>query len=177
MSVSLDGYVNDRDGGIDWHRVDDQLHRHFNDRDRDVDCHVYGRGLFETMLAWETLGDDPDATEPMREYARIWQAIPKYVVSRSLASVPAGFERLDGDLEDEVDSLKRRYDGEISVGGPTLAGSLIELGLVDELRRYVVPVVLGGGTPYFTADVDRLECTLLETQTFGNGVVLERYGL
>jgi dihydrofolate reductase len=177
MSVSLDGYVNDSDGEIDWHRVDDELHRHFNDLDREVSCHVYGRRLYETMRVWETLGDEPDATEPMREYARIWQEIPKYVVSNTLSSVPEGFELLGGGLEDELETLKRRYDGAISVGGATLAGSLMELGLVDELRRYVVPVVIGGGTPYFTGDIDRLECTLLETRTFDIGVVLERYAL
>ena len=78
---------------------------------------------------------------------------------------------------DELESLDDRYDGNISLGGPTLAGFLIEQGLVDELHRYVVPVVIGGGTPYFTGNVDRLECTLLETRTFDTGVVLERYAV
>ena len=177
MGVSLDGYVNDADGEIDWHRVDDELHQHFNDHDSEVSCHVYGHRLYETMLVWETLGDEPDADKVTREYARIWQAIPKYVVSNTLSSVPEGFELLGGDLEAELEALKRKHDGEITVGGATLAGSLMELGLVDELRRYVVPVVIGDGTPYFTGDVDRLECTLLETRTFDTGVVLERYAV
>lgn len=177
MSVSLDGYVNDQDGGIDWHRVSDELHRHFNDLDREIGCHVYGRRLYETMLFWETFDENPDADETMLEYAHIWQGIPKYVVSRTLSSVPDGFQLLDGSLEDDLEALKRTHDGEISVGGPTLAGALTKLGLVDEFRRYVVPVVLGGGTPYFTDDVDHLELTLLETRTFDNGVILEHYGL
>ena len=175
MSVSLDGYVNDSEGEIDWHRVDDELHRHFNDLDREVGCHVFGRRLYETMRYWESIDDDSDVSEPEREYARIWQEIPKYVVSNSLSSVPDGYTLLDGDLEDELESLSRRHDGEISVGGPTFAGTLFERGLVDEIRRYVVPVVLGGGTPFFTADVGRLECTLLETRTFDTGVIMERY--
>lgn len=175
MSVSLDGYVNDRNRGIDWHRVDDEFHRHFNDLDREVSCHVYGRRLYETMRVWETLGEDPEADDVMREYSRIWQEIPKYVVSNTLSSVPEGYELLDGDLEDDIEAVKRTHGGEISVGGATLAGALMERDLVDELRRYVVPVVLGGGTPYFTTDVGPLELTLLETHTFDNEVVLERY--
>lgn len=177
MSVSLDGYVNDQDGGIDWHRVSDELHQHHNDLDREIGCHVYGRRLYETMLFWETFDETPDANETMREYARIWQEIPKYVVSHTLSSVPDGFELLDGNLEDDFKTVMRTHDGEISVGGPTLASALTKLGLVDEFHRYVVPVVIGGGTPYFTDDVDHLELTLLETRTFDNGVILERYEL
>lgn len=177
MSVSLDGYVNDPDGGLDWHRVDDELHRHFNDLDREVGCHVYGRRLYETMRYWDSIDDNSDVSDPEREYARIWQDIPKYVFSNSLTAVPDNYTLLDGDLEGELESLSRTYDSEIAVGGPTLAGPLIDRGIVNELRRYVVPVVLGGGTPYFTDDVGRLECTLLETRTFDTGVIMERYAI
>ena len=177
MSVSLDGYVNDPDSGLDWHRVDDQLHRHFNDLDRAVDCHVYGRRLYETMRYWESIDDDSDVSDPERAYARIWQDIPKYVVSNSLISVPESYTLLEGDLEDELASLSRKHDGEIAIGGPTLAGPLIDRGIVNEFRRYVVPVILGGGTPYFTADVGRLECALLDTRTFDTGVIMEHYTL
>ena len=177
MSVSLDGYVNDLDGRLDWHRVDDELHSHFNDLDREIGCHVYGRRLYETMRYWESIDDDSDVSDLEREYAHIWQNIPKYVVSNSLTSVPEIYTHLDGDLEEEIASLAREHDDEIAIGGPTLAGPLINGGVVNELRRYVVPVVLGGGTPYFSEDVKELACTLLDTQTFGNGVIMEHYAL
>lgn len=177
MSVSVDGFVNGPDGGLDWHRVDDELFEHFLELDRRAGWHVYGRRLYETMKFWESPEEEavPVAPELAREYGRVWRAMPKLVVSSTLGSVSGNAELLEGELGAAVADLRSRSTGDISVGGPTLAGALARLGLVDEFRRYVVPAVTGGGTPYFRDDVGRLELELVETHRFGSGVVLERH--
>lgn len=177
MSVSADGFINGPDGEIDWHRVDDELFEHFIELDREAGWHVYGRRLYETMTYWETAEEEAVPLDPslVREYARVWRAIPKLVVSNTLDSVGGDARLLEGDLGEAIRGLKSRSSGDISVGGATLAGSLTRLGLVDEFRRYVMPVVVGAGTPYFSPGIGRLDLELVETRRFGSGVVLERY--
>ena len=142
LNQSLDGYVD--------HRAmapEPALFRHFIEQVRGVSGMVYGRRMYEVMRYWDEDLPDWDAEE--REYAAVWRSQPKWVVSRSLKSVGPNATLLEGDLEGAVRGLKARLDGEIEVAGPELAGSLTELGLIDEYRLYLHPVVLGRGKPFF----------------------------
>jgi len=174
MSMSLDGFVAGPDGDFDWGAPDDELHQFHNDRVRKLGAHFLGRRLYETMVYWETADRKALAGHEL-EFARIWQALPKLVVSRTLDTVE-GNARLVGDrVADEVAQLKRESGKDIAVGGAGLAATLIEHGLVDEFRPFVSPVVVGGGTPFFPATGARIDLELLETRTFGSRVVYLRY--
>jgi dihydrofolate reductase len=142
LNQSLDGYVD--------HRAmapEPGLFRHFIEQVRSVSGMVYGRRMYEVMRYWDEDLPGWDAEE--REYAAVWRSQPKWVVSRSLKSVGPNATLLEGDLEAAVGGLKARLDDEIEVAGPELAGSLTELGLIDEYRLYLHPVVLGRGKPFF----------------------------
>lgn len=143
LNQSLDGYVDHDAMG-----PEPVLFRHFIERTRSITGMVYGRGMYELMRYWDDDLSDWGAEE--REYAAAWQSRPKWVVSRSLKSVGPNATLIDGDLETAVRGLKTRFDGEIEVAGPVLAGSLTELGLIDEYRIYLRPFVLGRGRPFFT---------------------------
>jgi len=175
MSVSLDGFVETPSRSLDWVRVDEELHRFFNDEAREVRQSLYGRRLYELMTDyWPTAETDPSATPAMLEFARIWRDTPKVVFSRTLAKVDWNSRLVRGDATEEVARLKAEQ-GDVDVGGPTLAASLMRAGLVDEFRLFVHPVVLGAGTPFFPALEDRIGLRLLETRTFGGGVIYLRY--
>lgn len=174
MSVSVDGYIAGPDGDFSWGVPDEELHRFHNDQVRPLGAHVLGRRLYETMSYWET-ADDPDPVS--QDFAAIWKALPKLVFSRTLTSVEGTNTRLaTEDLATELERLKANADGDIAIGGPTLAAEAVRLGLVDEHRLFLHPVAIGGGTPYFAHD-HRLDLRLLETRTFdGPEVVYLRYG-
>ena len=176
MSVSLDGFVDTPAHSLDWVRVDEELHREFNEESRSVGTSLYGRRMYELMTGyWPTAERDPDGTPATIEFARIWQATPKVVFSRTLESVAHGARLVRENAVAEVARLKAEADFDMDVGGPTLAGSLIAAGLVDEYRLYVHPVVLGAGTRFFPALDERVELELLETRTFDSGVVRLSY--
>jgi dihydrofolate reductase len=143
LNQSLDGYVDH-----DAMEPEPVLFRHFIERTRSITGMVYGRGMYELMRYWDDDLSDWGVEE--REYAAAWRSRPKWVVSRSLKSVGPNATLIDGDLETAVRGLKTRFDGEIEVAGPVLAGSLTELGLIDEYRIYLRPFVLGRGRPFFT---------------------------
>ena len=147
MSVSLDGFVDTPAHSLDWVRVDDELHTAFNEGSRAIGTSLYGRRMYELMAGyWPTADKDPEATPVEVEFALIWQATPKVVFSRTLDEVAHGARLVRDDAVAEVARLKAGADYDMDVGGPTLAGSLIAAGLVDEYRLYVHPVILGGGT-------------------------------
>jgi dihydrofolate reductase len=176
MGVSLDGFIAGPDGEIAVSEPDEELHRFHNDQERELGAHLCGRRMYEVLSYWDTFADEnPSADEHLLEFAHIWENTPKYVFSTSLKEVGPNATLVTGNVADEVAALKRQTDGDLAVGGAGLAGSLIELGLVDEYGPVVHPVVVGGGTPYLPRDV-RLELRLLETRTFGGGAVYMRYG-
>jgi len=149
MNVSLDGYV-DHMGFAPG----PTLFRHFIEQAREQAGSVYGRNLYEIMRYWDD--DHPEWDEERRDFAAAWRRQHKWVVSRSLKSVGPNATLVEGDLEAAIGRLKAEIDGEIEVGGPDLARSLTDLGLIDEYRIYLHPVVLGGGTPYFAGPRPRL---------------------
>jgi dihydrofolate reductase len=175
MGVSLDGFIAGPDGEIDWSAPDEELHRFHNQQAREVGAELYGRRLYETMRYWETAEENPSASEPVLEFARIWKDTPKIVFSTTLEKVE-GDARLvrDGAVE-EVARLKAQPGKDLAVGGAGLASTFVKVGLIDEYRLFVSPVVLGGGTPYLPALDERINLELVETRTFGSRVVYLRY--
>ncbi|HEY4753372.1 MAG TPA: dihydrofolate reductase family protein [Candidatus Limnocylindrales bacterium] len=177
MSVSLDGFAADADGSIDWVIVDEELHEAFNDEARQAGVFLYGRRMYELMTGyWPTAEADPTSTAVERDFARIWRDMPKLVASRTLVETGWGVQLVKGDVVDEVARLRSELVGDIGVGGPTLAATLLRAGLVDDVRVYVNPVVLGGGLPFFP-DGLRLDLRLVDTRRFAAGVVLLRYAM
>jgi dihydrofolate reductase len=175
MNVSADGYINSPTGSIEWGNVDEEVHSWFNDRAREQSADIYGRRLYEVMAGhWPYALDDPDTSEVERDFARIWNSTPKIVFSRTLESAPSADRLLRTDVADEIDGLKAEFDGEIGVGGATIASALIRRNLVDEYRLIVHPVFLGGGTPFFPTGA-QLDLQLTDTRRFGNGAVLLVY--
>jgi len=175
FSVSLDGYVNSPDGSLDWIDMDEQIHGWFNERSRETAADVYGRRMYETMTPyWPNALGDPDTTPVEREFAQIWNALPHIVFSRTLDKAEWADRLLRGNIVDELPGLMSEFDGQLDVGGATIAAPLIERNLIDEYRLVVHPVVIGGGTPYFPAGV-RLDLHLIETRRFDNGAVLLAY--
>jgi dihydrofolate reductase len=175
MTVSLDGFIADPNGEIDWSAPDEELHRFHNDRVREVGLHLLGRRLYETMVYWETADQNPSAADYELDFARIWQQLPKIVFSRTLQSVEGNTTLLREVDPDEIARLKQEPGKDIAVGGAGLASTFMKLGLIDEFQLFVSPVVLGGGTPYFPALDERVNLELVETRTFGSRVVYLRY--
>jgi dihydrofolate reductase len=176
MNVSLDGFVETPDHGLGWANVDNEIHAWFNDQERSADASLYGRRLYEVMTAyWPTAEDDPSATEVTRDFARIWNAKPKIVFSRTLDRVEGNSRLVSGDVGDQLARLRDEFDGDLYVGGPTLAAQFIERGLVDAYRLVVHPVVLGAGTPFFPNLERPIGLRLVETRTYSSGAVYLGY--
>jgi dihydrofolate reductase len=170
MAVSLDGYTAGPDGDFDWAAPTAELHRFHNEQTRELSAHLLGRRLYETMVYWETADQDPELGEIEREFARIWQALPKIVFSSTLEAVEGNTRLATGSLADEIADL----DGDVGVGGPALAAAAAGLGLIDEYRLFANPVAVGGGTPFFPQN-HRIDLELVETRTFGSRVTYLRY--
>jgi dihydrofolate reductase len=170
MSVSLDGFIAGPDGAIDWAAPNDELMAFHNAQTRQLGAHVCGRKLYEDMLPWET---DPARRD--MQFSKLWKQIPKVVFSRTLREVKGNARLATESLPEELAKLRDGPGEYVSVGGAGLASSLIDLDLIDEYRLFVTPVLLGGGTPFFPAGIERLDLELVETKTFGSGVVYLRY--
>ena len=176
LNLSLDGYVEDANGSLDWSIPDNEIHQFFNDQEREFDVSLYGRRLYEIMHPhWSTANQNPDISAVELEYARIWNAITKIVFSRTLDNVEGNATLMRDGLIEQTTKLKSQPGRWISVGGPTLAASLIEAGLVDEFRIVIHPVILGGGKPFFPNLKAPTNLTLLETHRFSSGAMYLRY--
>jgi len=127
------------------------------------------------MIPWETADQSPSRAEHELEFARIWKGTPKLVFSRTLEKVEGNARLVRDSAAEEVARLKEQPGKDLAVGGAGLASSLIKLGLVDEYRMFISPVVLGRGTPYFPPLDERINLALVETRTFGSRVVYVRY--
>jgi dihydrofolate reductase len=176
LNVSIDGFVETPDHSLDWAIVDDELHTWFNDLLRTLDASLYGRRMYELMADyWPSGENDPTATDPMREFARLWNPMPKIVFSTSLEHVEHNSRLVNGDVGTLLDGLRNEFDGDLGVGGPNLAGQFVRRGLVDEYRLVVHPVVLGAGTPFWPELDGPLRLRLVDRHTFGSGVELRSY--
>jgi dihydrofolate reductase len=174
MSISLDGFIEGPQRQIDWHRVDEELHQHFNDTLRRMAAFLEGRRTYELMAGfWPTADADPEATPSVVDFARIWRDTPKVVYSRTLQSADSNTTiRRDIDA-DEVRELASH--GDVAVGGAGLITAFRERDLVDEYRVYVHPVLIGRGTRLFPDSDAGSDLRLVDSHVFGNGVVLLHY--
>lgn len=176
MNVSLDGFVETPDRSLDWATVDEELHSWFNEQTRSVEATLYGRRMWEVMGGHcPTAQADPSTTDVEREFARIWNPMPKFVFSTTLDHVDHGARLVRGDVGDVLDEVRREFKGDIDVSGPTLAGQFVQRGLVDVYQLMVHPVTLGAGRPYWPQLEAPLRLRLTETRTFAAGVVLLSY--
>ena len=175
MSVSVDGFIAAREGAFEWSVPSDELFRFHLDQVRGLGSCLLGRRLYETMLVWET---DPSLrdNEDTDAFADVWGALPKVVFSRTLDSVQGNARLAEAPLAEEVAAALDATDKDVEIGGAGLAAQAIELGLVDELRMFRYPVVVGGGTPFLPPVTDDIALDLIETRTFGSRVIYERYG-
>jgi dihydrofolate reductase len=175
MSVSLDGFIAGPDGDIGWTAPDAELFRFHLEQTRDIAAHLCGRGLYETMLVWET-AEQTMSDAAALEFARIWRPIPKVVFSRTLTSVDGNAQLAADDIATEIARLRDQPgDGVVSVGGAGVAAAAIAQDLIDEYRQFVNPIILGAGTPYFPALAKPLDLQLVETKTLSSQVVYLRH--
>lgn len=169
--ASLDGYVADEDGNFDWAAPDEEVHAAVNELERPVGTHLYGRRMYETMVAWETMdlaGEPP----VMRDFAEIWRAADKVVYSKALATASSARTRIERDFVPEaIGRMKAAAERDISIGGPDLAGQAFEAGLVDECHLLIAPVLVGGGKRSLPHGV-HLKLELLGSRRFDSGMVL-----
>jgi dihydrofolate reductase len=175
MGASLDGYIVGPDGGFDWTAPDEAVFRFWIDEIRRVDVHLLGRRLYETMRYWET-ADPATFDDAEREWAALWNPLPKVVFSTTLSAVEGQARLASGGLAEEIERLRAEPgDGDIAIGGATLAVEAAASDLIDEYQVMVYPVLVGGGTPFFPRHERRVDLDLVETRTFGSGVVYLRY--
>jgi dihydrofolate reductase len=175
VGVSADGFIADRKGEFDWSAPSDELFEFHLARVRELGGTLLGRKLYETMLVWET---DPSLREDelRTEFADVWSALPKVVFSRTLKSVQGNARLAGGSVSEEIAAMLAATDKDVEIGGAGLAAEAIELGLVDELRIFRHPVIVGGGTPHLPPVTKDVPLELIETRTFDSQVIYERYG-
>ncbi|HEX5467378.1 MAG TPA: dihydrofolate reductase family protein [Candidatus Limnocylindrales bacterium] len=170
--ASLDGYVEDAQGGFDWAAPDEEVHAFVNDLTRPVGTYLYGRRMYETMVYWE---HDDDPAPVAQDFGRIWRAADKVVYSRSLRTPTTERTRLEPDFDPEaIRRLKETSDADLDIGGAELAGRAMAAGLVDECQLFLVPVIVGGGKRALPAGV-RADLELLDQRRFDSGFVYLRY--
>jgi dihydrofolate reductase len=176
MGVSLDGYIVGPDGDFNWTVPDEDVFRFWIDEIRGVRVHLMGRRLYETMLYWETADQEQSLDEPELEWAALWKPLPKVVFSTTLSAVQGKARLASGGVEEEIERLRAEPgDGDIAIGGATLAHEAASLDLIDEYRMMVHPVLVGGGIPYFPRADRRVDLELIETRTFNSRVAYLRY--
>jgi dihydrofolate reductase len=173
--ASLDGYIADEEGKFDWGEPDEEVHTFVNDLERQVGTHLYGRRLYEVMVAWETPESFPDQSPHLLDFARIWRAADKIVYSRTLESASTARTRIEREFDPEaVRRMKAEAERDLLVGGAELAGQAVAAGLVDELHLFLAPIVVGGGTRFLPERV-RVELELRDERRFKGGMVFLRY--
>jgi dihydrofolate reductase len=175
MGVSVDGFIADREGAFGWTAPSEELFRFHTALVSELGGYLLGRRLYETMVVWET---DPSLRENelRAAFADAWCAMPKVVFSHTLESVQGNARLAVASLAEEVAAALDASDKDVAIGGAGLAAQAIELDLVDELRMFRHPVVVGGGTPFLPPVTEDIPLDLIETRTFGSRVIYERYG-
>ncbi|MGC0269273.1 dihydrofolate reductase family protein [Glutamicibacter soli] len=172
MSMSMDGFITGPDGGIDWSVPGDDIYQASIDEAKTLGVQLMGRKLYEVMLYWETAADNPESTKLDLDWIALWNPLPKVVFSRTLNEVQGNARLATRSLGEEIQALKAQDgDTEIAIGGADLAAQAARLGLIDEYRINLFPIVLGGGTPYFAPGLARTNLELLFAQELSGGVM------
>jgi dihydrofolate reductase len=176
LSLSVDGFIADREGAFNWSGPNEDLFRFHVTQTRELGGFLLGRRLYETMLVWET---DPSMRDSELDvaFADAWCAIPKIVFSRTLDSVQGNARLAEASLAEEAGAALDATDKDVGIGGAGVAAAAIERGLVDELRMFRNPVVVGGGTPFLPPVTKEIALDMIETRTVGSRVIYERYRL
>jgi dihydrofolate reductase len=174
MGVSVDGFIADREGAFGWSVPNEEQFRFHIVQTSEVGGFLCGRRLYETMLPWET---DPSMRDDElgAAFADVWCALPKVVFSRTLDTVQGNARLAEAPVAEEAAAAHDATDKDVAIGGAGLAAAAIELGLVDELRMFRNPVVVGGGTAFLPPVTEDVRLDLIETRTFGSRVIYERY--
>ena len=176
MGTSLDGYIVGPDGEITAPAPDEEVWRLVMDEIRGVGVHLMGRRLYETMLYWETADQDQSLDDAEIEWTALWKPLPKVVFSTTLSVVQGNARLASGGLAEEIERLRAEPgESDIAIGGATLAAEAAALGLIDEYRARVYPVLVGGGIPYFPQHERRMDLELVESRTFSSKVLYLRY--
>lgn len=176
MNLSLDGYIAAPGDDLGWSTPSDELFQWWSDRVGATGVALYGRKLWEAMSShWPTADQQPGAAPAHVEFARRWREMPKVVFSSSSFTVDWNSRLVTGDAVAEITRLRNDDGPSMDVGGATLAGAAMRAGLIDEYVTVTHPVLVGSGTPFFTALDDWVNLTLVETRTFPDGVLLTRY--
>ena len=174
-NVSLDGYIEDEHGNFDWTAPDEEVFAFITDLVRSVGTYLYGRRLYETMAVWETDATLAAQSEPMADFAKVWQAADKVVYSTTLQAASTARTRLERSFDpDAVGDIKRSATTDLTVGGANLAAHAFKSGLIDECHLFIRSVVVGGGKPALPRDT-RAELELVDERRFTSGVVYLRY--
>ena len=176
MSTSLDGYIVGPDGNFDFTTPDNDVFRFWIDDIRNVAVHLMGRRLYETMLYWETVDQEASLDAAELEWTALWNPLSKVVFSTTLTSVQGNARLASGGVAEEIERLRAEPgEGDIAIGGATLAAEASALGLIDEYQTMVCPVLVGGGIPFFPRQERRVDLELVESRSFGTGVVYLRH--
>jgi dihydrofolate reductase len=177
INASLDGYVEDEQGGPEWAAPDEELMAAFNDLERPIGTYLYGRRMYETMVVWETMSAGPDALAGTRDFAELWRVAEKVVYSRTLDEVTSTRTRIEREFDaGAVQRLKQTSAADVTVGGPELAAQALAAGLVDECHLFVHPIIFGAGKRALPDKV-RARLRLLDARRFGSGVVQLHYAV
>jgi dihydrofolate reductase len=168
---SVDGYVADASGGFGWAAPNEEVHAAVNDLLRPAGTHLYGRRMYDVLLAWETMDAGPDQPEVIRDFAALWRAADKVVYSTTLGSVSSERTRIERQFDAQaVQAMKDAATRDLTIGGPTLAAQALRHGLVDECHLFLNPVAVGGGTPALPTST-QLRFDLVDQRRFAGGVV------
>jgi dihydrofolate reductase len=173
--ASLDGYIADENGNFDWAAPDEEVHAFVNDLERPIGTNLYGRRMYDVMVAWETMDTGTDQPPVIRDYAQIWRSADKIVYSRTLEKAASAQTRIVRDFDPEaIRQMKANAERDISIGGPEIAAQALEAGLVDEIHLFLTPIIIGGGTRALSDHV-RVKLALLDERRFSSGVVHLHY--
>ncbi len=174
-NVSMDGYIEDSQGGLGWSEPDDELFAFITDLVRPIGTFLYGRRLYATMAVWETDPTLRAQSDLMADFANVWQRAEKVVYSASSPAVSTAKTTLERNFDAAaVRGLKESAAADLTIGGAQLAAQALEAGIVDECHLFVHPVVIGGGKPAFATET-RVHLELLDERRVGNGIVYVRY--
>ena len=174
-NMSLDGYIEDRDGKFDWTDPSDEVFQFITNLIRADGTHLYGRRTYENMMVWETDPNLAGQSPLLRDFAQVWQAAHKIVYSRTLEAASTRKTKIERNFDPEaIRRLKESVEHDIHIGGAELAAHAFRAGLIDECHLFLLPIIVGGGKPALPDNV-RLELELLEERRFGNGTVFLRY--
>ncbi len=169
--ASLDGFVNDESGGFEWAAPAEDVHRFVNELERPVGTYLYGRRIYEVMAVWQDMPGIEHEPDVMQEFAAIWRAADKVVYSSTLAEVTTPRTRLERTFDPlAVRAMVGGLDTDVSLAGPTLAAHALRAGIVDDVHVFLLPIVVGGGTPCWPSGA-RLDLELVDEHRFDDGTV------